>query len=668
LKFVSAFYGPFQLNASIEAPISFTIHNMMAAAATKVTESNGKDTNNYSDDMAPMNHNFSMLLSPMEPSSSVATSADTGTRQNVNQWHPQRSEDFIFEADDPSSAVDQKHPRWSVPSATSNGYTWSRSSFGAEGREASQHCRGGRSHSTSNSSSQNSSSNYNPAGIWGNSTAFPNNDDYSKSSHTSTSTLLLNMASATHEEDDLDDSSNFLPNEDIVESSRLFSSLQLPSAGFDSNNVVTRNNQPPKLPVRRPSYGTSYNNSIVATDYLPSFPSNKCHDMTSSQAQYTRSTQSFGSSSLQQAAHANPYYPRSFASSASTVPELVGASSESVATVLTSSSTFLPRDSSSSLALAASLAQYDSMYGGPPPPGFIDRPVDFESQRNQESRRTMKVTSRPNISPPTLKDRNANLHQPSCLNDTKDDMLSVTSTTTATTVASLRSYRHQYPQAVDALSSSYAVRALVENSTTPFVEHSSEKRSSFLSLGGASMDAVPREPSPPILPQPVSDDYLLQIEREMDRDLRRQQALSSNSNLADNEADVPFFHYNDDEFGFLDDDNWSDGNNSGGTGSSRDGASTDDRVSGPTKKSDWLIRMNRKLSEIPVGELDPATVPVSAVMNSWAKTKSAQGAAMVELWLKRAQEEYDLGNRRFVPTTKMYTMAGKRFTELSLYF
>ncbi len=77
-----------------------------------------------------------------------------------------------------------------------------------------------------------------------------------------------------------------------------------------------------------------------------------------------------------------------------------------------------------------------------------------------------------------------------------------------------------------------------------------------------------------------------------------------------------------------------------------------------SKKQDWLLRMNRKLQEIPVGELDPATLPVSAVMNAWAKTKSAQGASMVELWLKRAQEEYEAGNRRVVPTTKMYTMAG----------
>jgi hypothetical protein len=76
------------------------------------------------------------------------------------------------------------------------------------------------------------------------------------------------------------------------------------------------------------------------------------------------------------------------------------------------------------------------------------------------------------------------------------------------------------------------------------------------------------------------------------------------------------------------------------------------------KEKKWLLRMNRKLAEIPVGELDPSTMPLSAVMNAWAKTKSSQGASMVEMWLKRAQEEYDVGNKRVVPTAKMYTMAG----------
>ena len=76
------------------------------------------------------------------------------------------------------------------------------------------------------------------------------------------------------------------------------------------------------------------------------------------------------------------------------------------------------------------------------------------------------------------------------------------------------------------------------------------------------------------------------------------------------------------------------------------------------KKKDWLLRMNRRLNEIPIGELDPSTTPLSAVMNAWSKTKSSQGASMVELWLHRVQQEYDMGNVNVVPTSKMYTMAG----------
>jgi hypothetical protein len=78
-----------------------------------------------------------------------------------------------------------------------------------------------------------------------------------------------------------------------------------------------------------------------------------------------------------------------------------------------------------------------------------------------------------------------------------------------------------------------------------------------------------------------------------------------------------------------------------------------------TKKQDWLLRMNRRLQDVPIGDLDPSAIPLSAVMNAWAKTKSSQGASMVELWLNRAQQEYEAGNDKVVPTTKMYTMAGK---------
>jgi hypothetical protein len=91
----------------------------------------------------------------------------------------------------------------------------------------------------------------------------------------------------------------------------------------------------------------------------------------------------------------------------------------------------------------------------------------------------------------------------------------------------------------------------------------------------------------------------------------------------------------------------------------------DDTVgSSPTsKKSEWLLRMNRRMAEIPVGELDPSSIPISAIMNAWAKTKSAKGASIVETWLNRAQQEFNAGNDKVIPTTKMYTMAGKFFKE-----
>lgn len=84
-----------------------------------------------------------------------------------------------------------------------------------------------------------------------------------------------------------------------------------------------------------------------------------------------------------------------------------------------------------------------------------------------------------------------------------------------------------------------------------------------------------------------------------------------------------------------------------------------DPLSPSSKKDEWLLRMNRRMNEIPVGQLDPATVPIAAIMNAWAKTKSSQGASMVEMWLNRIQKEADAGNSKVAPNTKLYTMAGK---------
>ena len=90
-----------------------------------------------------------------------------------------------------------------------------------------------------------------------------------------------------------------------------------------------------------------------------------------------------------------------------------------------------------------------------------------------------------------------------------------------------------------------------------------------------------------------------------------------------------------------------------GADSSIDGTT----ISTHSKKRDWLLRMNRRLTEVPIGELDPSVTPISAIMNAWAKTKSSNGASMVEAWLNRAQEEFDAGNTKVVPTNKMFTMA-----------
>lgn len=115
-----------------------------------------------------------------------------------------------------------------------------------------------------------------------------------------------------------------------------------------------------------------------------------------------------------------------------------------------------------------------------------------------------------------------------------------------------------------------------------------------------------------------------------------------------NDIEVQSYHEKDGEDDDTDDEDYS--YYMGGE------TSTDDTTTN-SKKKDWLLRMNRRLSEIPVGELDPSTTPICAIMNGWAKTKSSHGASMVEKWLDRAQEEFDAGNTKVVPTNKMFTMA-----------
>eukprot|EP00986_Skeletonema_menzelii_P004726 scaffold1647_cov148-Skeletonema_menzelii.AAC.11 len=76
------------------------------------------------------------------------------------------------------------------------------------------------------------------------------------------------------------------------------------------------------------------------------------------------------------------------------------------------------------------------------------------------------------------------------------------------------------------------------------------------------------------------------------------------------------------------------------------------------KKREWLMQMNQTLEDTAVGQLDPNILPLSTIMNGWAKQKSSEGARMVEMWLDRVHSEYNSENPHGVhPTARMYTMA-----------
>lgn len=70
---------------------------------------------------------------------------------------------------------------------------------------------------------------------------------------------------------------------------------------------------------------------------------------------------------------------------------------------------------------------------------------------------------------------------------------------------------------------------------------------------------------------------------------------------------------------------------------------------------DWLLRRNEELVTTELGTL--SSKGVLFIMNAWAKTRSTEGAEMVELWLKRVEHERRLGNKRVEATKGMYTMA-----------
>ena len=75
------------------------------------------------------------------------------------------------------------------------------------------------------------------------------------------------------------------------------------------------------------------------------------------------------------------------------------------------------------------------------------------------------------------------------------------------------------------------------------------------------------------------------------------------------------------------------------------------------KRREWLMSMNAMLENTPIGQVDPNQLPLSTIMNGWAKQKSSEGARMVEMWLDRVHSEYNAENPQVHPTARMYTMA-----------
>jgi hypothetical protein len=77
-----------------------------------------------------------------------------------------------------------------------------------------------------------------------------------------------------------------------------------------------------------------------------------------------------------------------------------------------------------------------------------------------------------------------------------------------------------------------------------------------------------------------------------------------------------------------------------------------------TATTDWLFHMNTILSRTEIGKLDPTKLPYREVMNNWAKTRSTEGAVIVEeLWLQRLQKEVEMGNSMIVVGKDIYTIA-----------
>ena len=77
------------------------------------------------------------------------------------------------------------------------------------------------------------------------------------------------------------------------------------------------------------------------------------------------------------------------------------------------------------------------------------------------------------------------------------------------------------------------------------------------------------------------------------------------------------------------------------------------------QNKDWLIHMNKKLCGTKLGELHTTIHPslVLQVMKAWAKTNSAEGAEMVQMWLYRIEKEVEMGNNFVSLIKEMYILA-----------
>jgi len=181
--------------------------------------------------------------------------------------------------------------------------------------------------------------------------------------------------------------------------------------------------------------------------------------------------------------------------------------------------------------------------------------------------------------------------------------------------------------------------------------HPSESPHSIKRIGGLSLF------SPDLSQDSGNSSYLSRIQEQRALVLpppltdiveNNQKILPKHEDSA-NEYDTSDYDIEDESF--LDEDNRA------GLGSSSSISRL--QVSPKTKKREWLLRMNRKLADVPVGELDPSSFPIAAIMNAWARTKSIEGATMVETWLNRVQLEVKAGNCRpgIQLTMRMYTMA-----------